>query len=399
MPGSPLKPATLSRLASALIIALFFTAIVQFAVVLPSVGARAVLVDFDAFYIVGQLFWEGRITEAYSAATMAQIQQEMVGHGGFMPWTYPPQFDLIALLLPGLPRGIAYGVFTASTLALYLWVLARLAGPSLVWILIALAPPIYVTTTIGQNAFLTGGLMGLFALLTQANRTAAGWPLGLLVIKPHLGVGLGVHALASGRWRVLALAFGVVLASSWLATLVLGADIWAAFLDGARQAGEALRTEFYPLYRMTSIYAALNALGAAPGVALTVQTVVGLLASAAIILAVRRGVPIHQTLAMACFTSALVSPYLYDYDMVVTGTGLALLASDIRVRTTTLDRVALLGLIWVAGGWGMIHALASAGLSWEDRAANARNTLSYGAFAYVLTLALLFRILRRAPKP
>jgi len=399
MPRSRLKPATLSRLASALIIALFFTAIVQFAVVLPSVGARAVLVDFDAFYIVGQLFWEGRITEAYSAATMAQIQQEMVGHGGFMPWTYPPQFDLIALLLPGLPRGIAYGVFTASTLALYLWVLARLAGPSLVWILIALAPPIYVTTTIGQNAFLTGALMGLFALLTRAKRTAAGWPLGLLIIKPHLGVGLGVHALASGRWRVLALAFGVVLASSLLATLVMGADIWAAFLDGARQAGEALRTEFYPLYRMTSIYAALNALGAAPEVALTVQTVVGLLASAAIILAVRRGVPIHQTLAMACFTSALVSPYLYDYDMVVTGTGLALLASDIRVRTTTLDRIALLGLIWVAGGWGMIHALASAGLSWEDRAANARNTLSYGAFAYVLTLALLFRILRRAPKP
>lgn len=362
---------------------------------LPQVGARGVLVDFDAFYIVGQLFHEGRVAQAYSAAVMAEIQHALVGHDGFMPWTYPPQFDLIALTLPMLPRGVAYGLFTGLSLAAYLFVLARLAGERLFWVLLALVPPIYVTVTIGQNAFLTGALMGWFCLASLRGRTVAGWPLGLLVIKPHLGIGLGVQALAAARWRVLALAMAIVLASSALATGVLGADIWGAFVGGARQAGEALRTEFYPLFRMTSIYAALHSLGASPAVALWVQTGVGVAACLAIVLAVRRGVRTAQTLAMACFTSALVSPYLYDYDMVVTGIGLALVAADIAARSTRLEQVLLLALLWVAGGWGMIHALAGAGLEWADRAATARETLSYGAFAYFLVLLLLWQILRR----
>ena len=393
---APMQTGTrFARIATGLLIAVFFGAILQFALLLPEVGTHQVLVDFDAFYIVGQLFHEGRITEAYSSEVMAEIQHALVGHDGFMPWTYPPQFDLITLLLPVLPRGIAYAVFTGVTLGAYLWVLQRIAGARLVWILIALAPPIYVSITIGQNAFLTGALMGWFCLASLAGRTAAGWPLGLLVIKPHLGVGLGVHVLFAARWRVLAVAVAVVIASTILATLVLGADIWAAFLGGAAQASEALRAQFYPLFRMTSIYAALQTLGVSPTVALWAQAVAGIAACGAIAVAVHRGVPVAHTLAMACFTSALISPYLYDYDMVVTGIGLALVAGDVVARTAVYERFLLLALVWVAGGWGMIHALASASLEWEDRAANARATLSYGAFAYVLVLVLLWRILRR----
>ena len=124
----------LARIATGLLIALFFAAILQFALLLPEVGARQVLVDFDAFYIVGELFHEGRIAEAYSSEVMAEIQRALVGHEGFMPWTYPPQFDLIALLLPALPRGISYAVFTGATLAAYLYVLHRIAGARLIWI-------------------------------------------------------------------------------------------------------------------------------------------------------------------------------------------------------------------------------------------------------------------------
>ncbi|WP_417587007.1 glycosyltransferase family 87 protein [Pararhodobacter oceanensis] len=397
-PPAP-KASLAARLLTGLIIAVFFTVIVQLANLMPVLGAHNLLVDFDAFYIVGQLAWEGRAAEAYDSAAMARIQRALVSREGFMPWTYPPQFDLLAMLLPALPRGIAYALFTGITLAAYLWVLARLAGREFIWILIALAPPIYVTITIGQNAFLTGALMGLFVLATcasQGNRCAlAGWPLGLLVLKPHLGIGLGIHALAAARWRVLALAIGIALATSALATWVLGPEIWAAFLAGVRQASEALRTGFYPLFRMTSLYAALHTAGLAPSLALAAQATIGIAACAAIALAVRRGLPLNQTLAMACFTSALVSPYLYDYDMVVTGIGLALIAPDLRARSTWFDRAVLLALIWVAGGWGMIHAIAGFDLPEATRAANARATFSYGAIAYLLVLALLFRILRR----
>lgn len=389
-------PATrLLHIATILLVIAMFAKIVEFALLLPTLGAQGTLVDFDAFYIVGRLFWEGRIAAAYDVRVMAEIQNALVGHEGFMPWTYPPQFDLIALSLPALPRGIAYALFTGLTLAAYLAVLARLAGPALLWVLIALAPALYVALTIGQNAFLTGALIGLFCVLSLRGSALAGVPLGLLVIKPHLGIGLTAHALAKGRWAVIGWALAVTIVSSALATWVLGVDIWAAFLAGAEQAGAALRTDFYPLFRMTSIYAALQSLGVPPGVALWVQGAVGLGAMALILLAVRRGLPPNQTLALAGFTAALISPYLYDYDMVVIGVALALIAADLRARTGILDRAVLLGLLWVAGGWGMVHALLNAGLAWQERAAIARDTLSYGAFAYLIALALIARILRR----
>ena len=335
-------PATrLLHIATILLVIAMFAKIVEFALLLPTLGAQGTLVDFDAFYIVGRLFWEGRIAAAYDVRVMAEIQNALVGHEGFMPWTYPPQFDLIALSLPALPRGIAYALFTGLTLAAYLAVLARLAGPALLWVLIALAPALYVALTIGQNAFLTGALIGLFCVLSLRGSALAGVPLGLLVIKPHLGIGLTAHALAKGRWAVIGWALAVTIVSSALATWVLGVDIWAAFL------------------------------------------------------AVRRGLPPNQTLALAGFTAALVSPYLYDYDMVVIGVALALIAADLRARTGILDRAVLLGLLWVAGGWGMVHALLNAGLAWQERAAIARDTLSYGAFAYLIALALIARILRR----
>ena len=146
---------------------------------------------------------------------------------------------------------------------------------------------------------------------------------------------------------------------------------------------------------MTSVYALAHTLGLPPGVASALQGVVGLAAMALIVLAVRRGLPSHQTLALACFASAMVSPYLYDYDMALAGVGAALILSDVLARTTVPERLLLLALAWVAGGWGMIHAISNAGLPWAERAAIARETLAYAGVAYLILMALLWRILRR----
>lgn len=394
MPALP-SAALLARLLAAVLIVMFFVAIANSAALLPTLGARGVLVDFDAFYIVSQMVAEGRVAEAYDIRIIAARQQELVGHEGFMPWTYPPPFDLVVAPLAWMPRGVAFALFTGGTLAFYLWVLWRLAGGGLGVVLLVLAPPIYVSVTIGQNSFLTGGLMGLFCLLSLRGRLAAGLPLGLLVIKPHLGVGLGVQALAGARWGVVALAATMAALACGAATLAFGTGIWAAFLDGVETAGQALSVGFYPLFRMTSVYALAHTLGLPPGVASALQGAVGLAAMGLIVLAVRRGLPAHQTLALACFASALVSPYLYDYDMALAGVGAALILSDVLARTSWPERLLLLALAWVAGGWGMIHAISNAGLPWAERAAIARETLAYAGVAYLILMALLWRILRR----
>jgi hypothetical protein len=363
--------------------------------VLPVVGAQGFLVDFDAFYLVGELVRAGQAESAYDLAVMSGIQRELVGHSAFMPWTYPPQFDLIVSVLPTLNRGMSYALFTGLTLALYLGVLAWLAGVHRLAVLIALAPPLYVGVTIGQNAFLTGGLVGLICLQMLHGRARAGWTLGLMVLKPHLGIGLAVHALAAGQWGVLGRAVVVVGLSSMAATWVLGPGIWPAFVQATGQAGVALGSGFYPLYRMPSVFAALHTLGIPAGLALFAQAVVALGVCVGVGLAVRQGKPRHQTLALACFASVLVSPYVYDYDLTVAGIGLALIMSDLSMRASLLERGLVLGLFCVAGAWGMIHALGLAGMDWDSRATISRAMVSFGAVVYSVSLILIWRILRR----
>mgnify|MGYP001411200703 CR=1 FL=1 len=394
MPATPSETLRARVLAAALI-GIFYIAIATSAATLPTLGAGGVLVDFDAFYIVSQMLAEGRVAEAYDVRLMAARQQELVGHEGFMPWTYPPPFDLLVAPLAWLPRGLAFALFTGTTLAFYLWVLARLAGHGLGTVMLVLAPPIYVSVTIGQNSFLTGGLMGLFCLLSLRGKVWAGVPLGLLIIKPHLGLGLGMQALASARWPVVALAAAVAALACGLATLAFGPAIWRAFLTGVETAGDALALGIYPLFRMISVYALAFTAGLSPNLASILQGAMALAAMAVVLLAVRRGLPAHQTLALACFASAMVSPYLYDYDMALAGVGAALILGDIMARTSPAERLALLALAWVAGGWGILHALSNAGLPWAERAAIARETLAYAGVAYLILMALLWRILRR----
>ena len=49
------------------------------------------------------------------------------GATGFMPWTYPPQYDLLLAPFAFLPVGVGYLLFTAATLALYLVTLRAIA--------------------------------------------------------------------------------------------------------------------------------------------------------------------------------------------------------------------------------------------------------------------------------
>lgn len=371
--------------------------IVQFGLLLPSVGAGGVLVDFDAFYIAGDLVRQGRAAEAYDLARMAAIQRDLAGTESFMPWTYPPQYDLAVAALPSLTRGTAFIAFGLITWGLFVTTVALLARQHTLWVLLAVLPPVYVTATIGQNAFLSAALIGLTALGLRRGRGWAGVPLGLMVIKPHLAITLGVFTLFARRWRVMGLALALVLVTSAAATWVLTPAIWPAFLGAVDQAGQALATGFFPLFRMTSGYALAQTLGAPPAIASAVQAGFALTALAATALATLRLSPRHA-LATALFAAPLISPYVYDYDMVITAIALALVAPDIAARTGWVERLLLLVALWIAGGWAMVQAISNAHLPWQERAAIAQNTVAYGAAAYLIALAMIARVLTRAPR-
>jgi hypothetical protein len=372
--------------------------IVQIAIDVPDLRSAPALVDFDAFYVVGLLIHEGRLAEAYHLPTLVAAYREMSGLDSFMPWTYPPQFNLIAALLPTLPRGYAYLVFTGGSFLAYLWVLRRLAGPAATMVLALTLPILLVQLACGQNGFLTGALVGWMAIAVVERRPGAGVPLGLMAIKPHLGLALGLWALARGRWDIVGWAVAVGALGALAATVAFGPGVWLAFRSGVAEAAGFLAAGDYPLFRMTSLYAALHRLGVDPALAMAAQGALGLAAAGVVIWVARRDLAVRPALALACAATLMISPYTYDYDLTILGLALALLASDLLARARRVEVVGLMALFWAGGGWGLVRSLMNHGLDPAEVGIVQGTAPSIGAPLLFAALALAARILmRKAP--
>lgn len=355
--------------------------------------AYAALIDFDAFHVAGQLVWEGRAAAGYAAAEMAPAQAAFSGTADFMPWSYPPQFDLVAAALALVPRALSFTLFVGLTLMAYLWVLRRLAGGWLWPVLIAAGPAIEINLKIGQNGFLTGALAGGFCLMALEGRARAGLPLGFMVIKPHLALGLGVWLLAGRRWGAVGIAAAVVVLTSALATLAFGPGIWAAFLGGAAETSAFLQKGVYPLYRMGSLFAALRGLGLPAGPALAAQAVLALAVCAVTAFAALRIADRRLSLAVAVFGTVMVSPYSYDYDLTLLGVALALVAPRLMAVAGDGALLAVLVLAWAATGTGLAHVA----LAGPAGAAPIVPTGAIAFAAYAGLAILVARLLGRVP--
>ena len=368
--------------------------IVMIAIETPYLGSAPNLVDFDAFYVVGIMAQDGRIAEAYHLPNLVEAYRTHSGLESFMPWTYPPQFDLIVALLPALPRGLSYLVFTGLSFLAFLWVLHRLAGVYLPAVLAATLPILYIQLACGQNGFLTAAILGWMALWVTEGRRGAGLALGLMVIKPHMGIGLGLWALVRGEWRLLAQAVGVTLASGLLATLVFGPAVWGAFRGGVAEAAGFLEAGLYPFFRMTSLYAGLHRLGVDPGLAMAAQITLALVAVSAVIWFARRA-PLRHALAMACAGTLLLSPYTYDYDLTLLAVAFALVARDLFDRARLREILGLMALVWVAGGWGLARVLQAVFVVPDRIETLSLHAVSIGSPFLVLAIGWTAWILRR----
>ncbi len=317
-------------------------------------GVHKVLTDFDAFHIAGGLAATGRLDEAYDADTFLIEQQRVSGIKSFMPWTYPPPFAAVVQVLSYLPIGLSYALFTGLSFAFYLLVLRRIAGDYLPGVLIAIAPILVINLRTGQNGFLIAGLIGAFLLaLMSARKKTAGALLGMLMIKPHLAVSMGLLALWQRSVALLAIAVAVVVALIGAASWLYGFAVWTAFATALRQATGFLELGYYPLFRMSSVYATLFSLGAGPRIAIVGQALCAIAALAVFVLALVKGTTARYRSALACAAAVMFSPYCYDYDLTILGLALAFVIPDILSRAADREVGMAMALGWLVGGYGL----------------------------------------------
>jgi hypothetical protein len=353
-------------------------------------------IDFDVFLAASRMILHGQLLQAYDVASMVPLQAPQGGQT-FLSWPYPPQFDLIVAPLALIPAWAAYALFIGATLVAFVFVLHTLSGPGIGFALLIVYPGILVAISSGQNGLLTGALTGLICLgLLHGRLLRSGIALGLMVIKPHLAIGLALYTLGARRWVVMLAAAATVALSGGLATLAFGPAVWGAFLHGASVAGRGLSAGAYPLFRMVSCYALLRSLGASLIVAWIAHAAAAGLATAGVALAWRRGLPRNCIVALALLAGLVASPYVYDYDLPVAAVAFAVLAPHLLRLATRRELAVMFALGWFAPGWGLVQedlVYARSGAQ-----AIARGP-ALGAAAFLLLLIMVWRVLQREQTP
>jgi hypothetical protein len=185
------------------------------------------------------------------------------------------------------------------------------------WLLTIAFPPVLITVTHGQTAFLVAALLGAGVLWTGSRPLLAGVCFGLATIKPQLGILVPIVLLATREYRVIAAAALTALSLGLAATWAFGPQIWSDWLAVSREARAALEHGAVGFGKMQSPFAGARLLGAPVAWAYAVQGAVSLAVAASLAWAGwRRGCSLALGSAMLA-GAPLATPFVLDYDLIL----------------------------------------------------------------------------------
>jgi alpha-1,2-mannosyltransferase len=318
---------------------LVFLALWQHGVFVPVSAPPAS--DFVSFYAAGKLALAGTPQLAYDQAAHYLAQQQATDPGSAHQYFfYPPVYLILCAGLASMPYFVAFAVFQASTLGMFIVMMRRLlreqgAG----WLAPLLAfPAVFWTLGLGQNAFLTAALFGGFTLLVDKRPVGAGILLGALCYKPHFGLLVPAALIAGRRWVAFAAATATVAWLVGLSVVLFGWQTWHAYLVAFAQSGDVYNSGAIDYAGIVTPYGAARLLGFAPWPAYAVQAGAALVMAVLIALLWRRPVSPNLRAASLLCATLLAVPLCLLYDKL---------------------------LVLVAIGWLVREARASGFLPWE----------------------------------
>lgn len=193
-----------------------------------------------------------------------------------------------------------------------------LASPGLYWIL-----------RFGQTGVLAAALLGsALYCMARGRALVAGLLIGLLTLKPQLGLLLPFALLAAKEWRVFAAATLTTLGLAAVSALAFGPEIWPRFFDAMDVAMAWQARGALPPSQMVSLYAPLRVLGLAHRPALALQVLLALVVLAVVVHTWWRMGPSLPSGALLAAGSLLVSPHVLGYDLAVFAPTIAILAAE-----------------------------------------------------------------------
>ena len=233
-------------------------------------------------------------------------------------FSYPPTIMLLAAPFGRLPYLAALAIWTALGLAVFVGIARAHLADRRLMLALALSPAALFCLMSGQSALFTAAmLITIFAWLDR-RPVAAGVLIGLLTMKPQLGLLFPVMLIAAGRWRVFASAAVTALVLATLTAALFGPQVWIDFIKiGLPNQNFVLVDPKLALEPFVpTIYMNLRGLGASFAQAMTLQLAVAAFAATATVWAFgfRRDADPMMLMALFLACSLSVTPYMLAYD-------------------------------------------------------------------------------------
>jgi hypothetical protein len=295
---------------------------------LVTADGAAIPSDFVNVWAAGHLVLQGHPALAYDWPAHKAIEELAVGHSfdGYFGWHYPPMFLFFAAALALFSYVGGYMLWLAATFPAYIIVVRQITGERAGYLLALAFPAILSNFIVGQNGFLTAGLIGGALLTIERRPVLAGIFVGLLTYKPHLGLLFPIALIAGGHWRVIASATVTALliaAASWLA---FGSETWIAFVQSIPHTSQAFLSDGWANFgKLQTIFGLARAFNAPENVAWALQFALAFAAAVAVALIWRSKASFDIKAAALGAGAMLATPYLYTYDLVVLAVPLAFL--------------------------------------------------------------------------
>ncbi|MEX0307502.1 MAG: glycosyltransferase family 87 protein [Ruegeria sp.] len=314
-------------------------------------GKMSLAIDFKVFWAAGHLAHLGDPLAAFDINRLAEIHEASM-EDEWMIWSYPPAFLVALKPLGALSFSQAWAIFSAiSIVAMFLAVRPFACGITPVWFAFALPPAILPNLYMGQTTALwTAGLLAALAALQNGRLVLAGFFIGLLTLKPQLGLLIPLALVASGAWKTIISATITTIVISLMATLVVGVGYWAEMRDMMELHFETIRYSIQSMTLMLSPYSLLASIGLPDSVALALQWTLTALAGVAVFVAWRNPkVGFDLRAAVLILGISLSAPYFWFYEA-----GLVAMAALFLLRagvlTTTPLRLVLAAAMWIGIG-------------------------------------------------
>ncbi|GAA0526111.1 hypothetical protein FHS83_002017 [Rhizomicrobium palustre] len=309
-------------------------------------------------YVLGRDFvnsWMGaRAVLAGNVPSLFHLQgynQALINLFGPMPphnWSYPPVLLLFLWPLGFFPYLAALALWSVAGYGAYIGAARAFCADKRLLGFAAVAPAAGICLFSGQNGFFTAALLILFFRFWDERPWLAGLCLGLMLYKPHLVVLFPLALVLSGRWKVFLAAGITVVALILLTALVFGHSIWSDYVRLVMPVQKGvLETGTGFLTMMPTGYMNARMLGAGPHLAQQIQMPFTLIALAAVIWTFIKKRDAVLSIAVLVTASFVVTPYAFDYDMVVFGWVIALLWPYFESRW---EKVFLV-VIWTLPVW------------------------------------------------